>query len=477
MTRSIKEDFDEKDHHRHSLDSHDDDGPSNERPDFYPAEAAEELQPEAIERTTTRDHNTSALSRIITGRSITSTRQDPGPPPDGGLDAWLQVAMGHLVIFNTWGYISSFGVFQSYYTETLNRPPADISWVGSIQIFLLFFIGTAAGRATDAGFFRPVFVTGFVLQLIGTFMTSLSTKYWQLFLAQGVCTGLGNGLQFAPTMTLITTYFAKRRSSALGVVASGSATGGIVYSVLVRQLLPKLGFGTTVRVLGFVTMGTGLISIAFLRTRLPPRKAGPLVEWSAFKEIPYTLYCIGMFLNFWSLYFAFYYVGSFGRNMIGVSYEDSINYLLILNSVGYPGRLIPNYLADKYFGPLNSIIPFSFLSGIMFFAWSGVSNRGGLIAFSAFYGLSAAGIQSLFPATLSSLTSDLRKAGTRLGMGFTIVSFAALTGPSVAGALITNADGKYLDAQMWAGTMMLCGCFTLIAARVVKVGWRFKVKI
>ena len=28
---------------------------------------------------------------------------DPGSPPDGGLQAWTQVAMGHLVVFNTWG--------------------------------------------------------------------------------------------------------------------------------------------------------------------------------------------------------------------------------------------------------------------------------------------------------------------------------------------------------------------------------------
>lgn len=28
-------------------------------------------------------------------------------PPDGGIVAWTQVAMGHLVMFNTWGYITS----------------------------------------------------------------------------------------------------------------------------------------------------------------------------------------------------------------------------------------------------------------------------------------------------------------------------------------------------------------------------------
>jgi hypothetical protein len=34
--------------------------------------------------------------------TIKSSWRDPGPPPDGGLLAWTQVAMGHLVIMNTW---------------------------------------------------------------------------------------------------------------------------------------------------------------------------------------------------------------------------------------------------------------------------------------------------------------------------------------------------------------------------------------
>lgn len=45
-----------------------------------------------------------------------------------------------------------------------------------------------------------------------------------------------------------------------------------------------------------------------LRTRLPPRKSGPLVEWGAFKEPSYVLFTFGVFLLYWTLYFAFFYV-------------------------------------------------------------------------------------------------------------------------------------------------------------------------
>ncbi|KAI9662543.1 MAG: hypothetical protein M1821_008710 [Bathelium mastoideum] len=418
-----------------------------------------------------------ALTRSMTGRSAAPSYRDPGLPPDGGLLAWTQAIMGHLVIFNTWGYIASYGVFQTYYTTTLGHPPSDISWIGSVQIFLLFFIGTFSGRAVDAGLFHHVFVSGFVLQLIGVFMTSLATKYWQLFVAQGVCTGLANGLQFCSTMSLISTYFSKKRAFAMGVAATGSATGGLVFPAIVRCLLPKIGFPWTVRVLGFVMLGIGCLYTATLRTRLPPRKSGPLVELSAFKEPTYVLYVFGIFFEFWALYFAFYYVGAFGRNIIGISYEESIDLLLIQNGIGILGRLIPNFFADRTFGPLNMIIPFAFATGAVFYAWIGVNSRSGIYTFACVYGLVSAGIQSLFPATLTSLTTDISKTGVRLGMGFTIVSFACLTGPPLAGALIERDDGRYLLGQVWAGTSMICGGCLLVAARLAKTGFVFRSKI
>jgi hypothetical protein len=91
------------------------------------------------------------LADRVISRTTSKSSFNPGPPPDGGLRAWTAVAAGHLVIMNTWGYINSFGVFQTYYATELQLPPATISWIGSIQVFLLFFIGTFTGRITDAG--------------------------------------------------------------------------------------------------------------------------------------------------------------------------------------------------------------------------------------------------------------------------------------------------------------------------------------
>lgn len=60
-------------------------------------------------------------------------------------------------------------------------------------MLLLFVVGVVPGRGTDAGHIRVTFALVVFLQLQGIGMTSLCTQYWQIFLAQAVCIGPGNG--------------------------------------------------------------------------------------------------------------------------------------------------------------------------------------------------------------------------------------------------------------------------------------------
>ena len=60
--------------------------------------------------------------------------------------------------------------------------------------------------------------------------------------------------------------------------------------------------------MGFVVLVMVVIILALLRSRVPPRKSGPLIEWAALKEPAYMLFTLGVFLLYWTLYFAFFYV-------------------------------------------------------------------------------------------------------------------------------------------------------------------------
>ncbi|KAH8891931.1 MFS general substrate transporter [Thozetella sp. PMI_491] len=380
--------------------------------------------------------------------------------------AWLQAVLMHLVFFNTWGLANGFGMFQQYYSSTLGESQSSISWIGTVQVFLLFLVGVAAGRLTDAGYFRAVFAVGVVLQLCGIFLTSLCSTYWQIFLAQAVAVGLGNGCTFCPALSILSSYFNKNRALAVGIAAAGAGTGGLVYPVIVNQLINRAGYGFpwALRIMGFVMLATSLPCLIWFTPRVPPRRTGPLIDKSAFRELPFVFFSLSMFLNFWGLYFVFFYLGTFARDHIGIA--EPVNLIMILNGVGIVGRIIPGIVAARWTGSLNLLIPLSFTTALLVYCWAAIHTESALTAFAVIYGFFAAALQSLFPAVATTMTPDINRTGTRVGMIFSIVSFATLTGPSISGALIQKSQGSYLGAQIFAGTCILLGACAAAAARI-----------
>lgn len=58
--------------------------------------------------------------------------------------------------------------------------------------------------------------------------------------------------------------------------------------------------------------------------------------------------------------------------------------------------------------------------------------------------------------------------GTRVGMNFTIISIACLTGPPIAGQLVDLRGGSFLYAQIFGGVTVSLGGLTLLAARLMQ---------
>lgn len=216
----------------------------------------------------------------------------------------------------SWGYPASFGVYQLYYVDTLGLPAAQVSWIGSCQVFLTFGACAFSGRLSDAGYARETVMVGCFLAVLGSYMTSFCSQYWQIFLAQGVCTGLGLGISFAPAVSVASSYFKKNRSIALSIAAVGTSVGGLVFPSTIQYLIPKIGFRWAARCAALVALVICTGACALLRPYIPGRKKGPLFEWTAFKELPYTLFAAGSFLNFYGIYFGQFYVSMRGQPLL-----------------------------------------------------------------------------------------------------------------------------------------------------------------
>jgi MFS family permease len=171
------------------------------------------------------------------------------------------------------GVTNAFGVFEAYYTSGyLHSDDANISIIGAIQTIFSLASAGIVGPLHDHGYFYHLIWTGSLLSCFGMMMTSLCKTYYQVLLAQGNCVGLGSGCIFAPTMAVLSTYFSSHKNLAVGIAATGSSIGGIIYPITFYYLLPQIGYAWSVRVIGFLMMATCAIILSVLRVRMATLK-------------------------------------------------------------------------------------------------------------------------------------------------------------------------------------------------------------
>ncbi|ORY83028.1 putative MFS monocarboxylate transporter [Protomyces lactucae-debilis] len=423
---------------------------------------------------------------------VTLQQQKPptSPVPDGGFEAWMIVVSGFITTLNACGFVNCFGVFQASYIspggllETYS--PSAISWIGSLQTFFVFFPALVIGRIADAGYVRSTVFVGTCIMIFGILMTSIAKpgQYYQFFLAQGVCVGIGLCPIFIPPVTVAAHWFKRKHALSLGIGASGASVGGCLYSILLKHLLPKIGFAWSLRVVALIIGVTQIIPLIFLKPRLParPLKGQQFLDLEVFHNPVYVLVHLGLFLAFMGLYTPFFNIELFAFAN-GLSLDLAFYTLPILNAASTIGRILPALIADR-FGSLNSLIPCIGTTGCLLFVWMGCTTQKGIITFSVFYGFTSGAFVSLPPAVVAALSEAPDRTGIRVGQMLSIVSVATLIGPPIANAIIGplrqlrpgGGSEIFNDGAIFAGAVVMGGFATLVLARIV-YDRRFSIKI
>lgn len=280
------------------------------------------------------------------------------------------------------------------------------------------FIGAVTGSIYDAGYVHSLMLVGSFLVVFGQMMLSLATTYYQVLLAQAICIGIGCGCLFVPGVAILSTYFSTKIATAMGLAASGSSLGGVIYPIIFHRLQPTIGFPWATRVIGFIALFGLAISNSVLRVRTIPDSRRKFLDLPAFKEPAYALFVLGNFLGFMGLYVVFFYVQTYAIQT-NIASEDMGFYLLsVLNAGSVFGRIIPNFIADRT-GPINMIVPCALISGILALCLIAAHSLAPVIVICALYGFFSGSFVSLPPTILVHLTANRAMIGTRMGMCFT----------------------------------------------------------
>ncbi|KAJ0118593.1 riboflavin transporter MCH5 [Diaporthe amygdali] len=388
--------------------------------------------------------------------------------PEGGFRAWLVVSGSAATMFSTFGYLTGFGIYQQWYGENQLKSytQSDISWIGSVQIFLTFSGGLVGGPILDR-YGSVALLPVSIIYVVSLVLTSFCKEYYQFFLAQAVLGGICLGFLFSNALTIIGHYFDKRYGLASGIVMAGAALGGVVFPVALNRLLNDVGlsFGWSVRICALVVLVLLTYANLTMKPRLPPTKQN--MDLSLMKRPIYILVAIGGWLFNWGLYIPLFYLPSFATTA-GLSAKLAPHTVAIFNAVSIFGRVIAGALADRM-GCFNVVVINGLLCAITLFVWAGTQTAAGVLAVTVFEGLFIGSIVSLQAAVITVVTPDPKNLGSMIGFTMAIWACGGLTGPPIAGAILSGFDGpgSYSGPGYFGGASLVAGSAFFFASRLI----------
>ncbi|TLD20099.1 MFS general substrate transporter [Venturia nashicola] len=450
--------------------------------------------------------NSSSSSETSIAKSV-DMHEEPAWPKEW--QAYRTLMGCFFLMFNSWGLVNAYGTFSSFYMESLmpDIPIYLLNLIGSTESFVVLVLSFAVGRLLDAGFSRYLLGAGAFFVSLGMFMLSLTSgsggrgegNFVLIWVTQGLTQGLGMACFFVASSQIASTWFIRRKSFAIGIVASGASIAGLVYPIMTKYLITSLGFNNAVRAVGGLVAGTSLISFfcAIPNPAHPLNKEseyswGNVRRWidpNAFKNATFNWFCASIAFMFFGFYAIFFNLeewayhqklgvksstgklgNDFGRTAEPNSSLRTWMYLSVMNAASTIGRMLSGWLSDHY-GALNVHFIVMFVSSILLYVWwTLASNVSSAFGFVVVFGAVSGAVIGLPPATVANIITrspgvDHSRLGQWTGMMYTLASPFALTGPVIAGYLIKRFD-NYLTVQMWSATCLFMASLCLLAAMI-----------
>jgi MFS family permease len=155
---------------------------------------------------------------------------------------WYVVAACNVVAFMTWGIgVFNQGVFLGYFVDVYGWPRAALSFGPMLFYFWAGVAGVLIGRTIDRRGPRPILIAGALLLGAGTTALGLASEPWHVY--PGFLL-LGSGYACLHTVTLgaiISRWFVRQRSRAMGAATFGASVGGMILAPLNALLLERWG--------------------------------------------------------------------------------------------------------------------------------------------------------------------------------------------------------------------------------------------
>jgi MFS family permease len=380
--------------------------------------------------------------------------------------AWSIALAAFVANVAVFGVLNSFGVFFEAMAEDFDTGRGATAMVFAVTLFIYFGLGIVTGPLADRFGPRPLLAAGAVLVPAGLLLTAAASSIWIGYATYGLGLGVGTACVNVPMLATIGGWFDRQRTAALGLAATGIATGTMVASPVSAALVDATGFRTTYVIYAGIVFAA-LIACALIVERAPVRsvrtqRTGAI---TALRHLARDaqfgpLYVSGTLMSmvvFVPLVFLTGYASDHGAGHV-----EAATLLGVMGGASIIGRLGIGLVAPRIDLAATYRASFVAISAALLL-WLSAGDRVVLLwAFAVIFGIAYGAWVAMLPAIVAHLFG-LERLGVTLGIVFTGGGVGALLGVPLAGVLI-DATGGY-DAAI--ATAMVFAVSATIIVRAV----------
>jgi MFS family permease len=377
----------------------------------------------------------------VSGNPITHNRDLDSPY------AWRMAGVAFVICFVIFGVVYSFGAFFKPLATEFGADRAGTSALFAITGAIYNVLGLVGGRLTDRFGPRGVMLTGSVAFGLGLIATAAAPTLRFAYLAYGLGLGIGVGCTYVPALAIVGGWFARSRSTAMGVAVSGIGAGTLAVAPLAASLIARWGWRETYLLMGVASMA--LLAICALLAAAPPiasSSAAPPISRQVRTPQFLMLYLAALLCSV-SIYVPFVYLPDFAqsRGINGVAAAALVGFV---GAASLVGRLSFGAIANRT-GILNLYKGSLLVLGLSYATWPIAHSYAMLAAFAVIMGSAYGGMVSLSPTVVAEIFGA-EGLGTMLGALYTGIAVSSLVGPPAVGFAIDHG-GTYLWAAIIAG--------------------------
>jgi MFS family permease len=360
-----------------------------------------------------------------------------------------------------------FALFVVPWLDEFDAPRRDLMFaIASLQV-MVGLMSPLAGRAMDAVRMRTLVLAGLGVLVVGLVLAARATEVWHLLVLYATVFPLAMALMGTlAAQTLIARWFTEQRGLAIGISATGTNLGGILFPALAAALLADVGWRPTLDALALAAVVLVGPLVWWVLKREPAVRTiaagtdvAPERIWTTREILASAAFWVPI-LAIAPLNVAFgavqFNVGAFASDLaLG---EHAAALIVLTSACMVAGKFVFGAIGDRVdHRSLYWTTATFMVAGLLLLR--GEPDMGRLIAGVACVGLSGGGILPMLGIVVGS-RFGVASFGRAMGLAMLAIT-AGAAGPIVAGAVF-DATGSYDPAFLAFAALIVPGAILMV---------------